>query len=113
MHKGITAFIVPFDIDGLQLGRKEMKMGIKGSSTCDLILDNVRIHKDNILGNIGDGFIIAMEQLQLARIGVAAQALGIAQAALDLAVDYANNRNLFGKQLIEMQLIKVKIIFYI
>lgn len=106
-HKGITAFLVPFDAPGLELGRKESKMGIKASSTCDLILEDVRVSKENVLGVVGDGFKIAMGQLQAARIGVASQALGIAQSALDLAVTYANNRVVFGKPLIEMQMVKV------
>ena len=82
-------------------------MGIRASSTCDIILKNVRVSKDNILGNIGEGFIIAMEQLQLARVGVAAQALGIAQASLELSLSYSKQRYIFGKPLFDMQLIKV------
>lgn len=92
---------------GLKIGRREDKMGIKASSTCDVILEDVRVNKKNVIGKIGEGFFIAMAQLQLARIGVAAQALGIAQASLDLAVTYATERHLFGKQLIDMQLVKV------
>lgn len=84
-------------------------MGIKGTSTCDIILRDHRVHSSNLIGKIGEGFHIAMNQLQLARIGVSSQALGIAQASLDLAVSYANTRNLFGKQMIELQLVKSKI----
>lgn len=102
------AFVVPFNEKGLSLGRREDKMGIRASSTCDVTLDDVRVSNKNRLGDIGEGFVIAMEQLQLARIGVAAQALGIAQASLDLAVSYAIDRSLFGKQLLDMQLVKVR-----
>lgn len=84
-------------------------MGIRGTSTCNIILQDCRVHKSNVIGSIGEGFHIAMAQLQLARIGVSSQALGIAQATLDLSVSYANNRHLFGKQMIELQLVKSKI----
>lgn len=93
----------------MSLGPKDDKMGIRGTSTCNIILQDYRVHKSNVLGSIGEGFQIAMTQLQLARIGVSSQALGIAQASLDLAVSYANNRHLFGKQMIELQLVKSKI----
>lgn len=86
-------------------------MGIRASSTCDIILDNVKVSRHNVIGELGEGFTIAMAQLQSARIGVAAQALGIAQAALDLAVDYAHNRYVFGKHLSDMQLVKVCVLF--
>lgn len=109
-HKGITAFIVPFNVPGLSIGRKEDKMGIKATSTCSLVLQDVRIPKENVIGNIGEGFSIAMKQLQLARIGVAAQAIGIGQAALDLAVTYAKTRNMFGGKLSDMQLTKVEVV---
>lgn len=98
---------MPISSAGVSLGRRDEKMGIKASSTCDIILNDVRVPRNNVIGNIGEGFSIAMAQLQLARIGVAAQALGIGQAALDLAVNYANQRNMFGKQLIDLQLVKV------
>lgn len=102
-----AAFIVPFDLAGVTRGRREEKMGIRASSTCDISLSNVRVSGKHVVGELGEGFSIAMAQLQEARIGVAAQALGIAQAALDLAVDYAHKRILFGKQLSDMQLVKV------
>lgn len=106
-HKGVTAFIVPFDAMGVSRGHREEKMGIRASSTCDIRLRNVRVPSRQMIGELGEGFSIAMEQLQEARIGVAAQALGISQAALDLAVDYSHKRILFGKQQSEMQLVKV------
>uniref|UniRef100_A0A1B0D3H5 Acyl-CoA oxidase/dehydrogenase middle domain-containing protein n=1 Tax=Phlebotomus papatasi TaxID=29031 RepID=A0A1B0D3H5_PHLPP len=74
-HAGIAAFIVPLDTPGVSVGRNEEKMGIRGTSTCTLVLDNVQVPEENILGEIGEGFRIAMEQLDLARIGIASQAL--------------------------------------
>lgn len=107
-HKGITAFIIPFDTPGVMLGRKEEKLGIRATSMCDIVLQDVRVPKKYVLGKVGEGFDIAMHQLQIGRIGVAAQATGIAQAALDLAVTYALKRELFGKHLTEFQLIRVR-----
>lgn len=106
-HKGITAFIVPFDTTGVSRGKREEKMGIRASSTCDIHLRNVRVSSKQMVGEMGEGFSIAMAQLQEARIGVAALALGIAQAALDLAVDYSHKRILFGNPQSELQLVKV------
>lgn len=91
------------------LGRKEDKLGVRASSTCDIILQDVRVPKENILGEIGQGFSLAMKQLQLGRIGVASQALGIAQASLDLAVKHACDRKIFGQNLIDIQLVKVSL----
>lgn len=104
------AFLVPLsNTPGVSLGPNEDKLGIRGSSTCSIILQDCRVPKQNVLGHIGEGFRIAMAQLQLARIGVSSQALGIAQAALDLSVSYATERQLFGKQMVELQLVKSKI----
>lgn len=104
------AFIIPLtNWPGVSLGPADDKMGIKGASTCSIILRDCRVSKDNLIGNIGEGFPIAMAQLQLARIGVASQALGIAQASLNLSVSYASARQLFGKQMIDLQLVKSKI----
>lgn len=106
----LKAFIIPLiDTPGVSLGPKDDKMGIRGTSTCSIILQDCRVHKDNVIGKIGEGFQIAMAQLQLARIGVSSQALGIAQASLDLSVSYANSRHIFGKQMIDLQLVKSKI----
>ena len=91
-HKGISAFVVPMDADGFSLGAKEDKLGIRASSTSNLIMDNVRIPKENILGKKGDGFKIAMQTLDGGRIGVAGQALGIASASIDCAVKYSLER---------------------
>ncbi|VVC90488.1 unnamed protein product [Leptidea sinapis] len=108
-HKGISAFIVPKPIKGLDLGKKEDKLGIRGSSTCSLIFEDCEIPKENILGEPGLGFKIAMITLDAGRIGIAAQALGIAQAALDVAVDYASKRMAFGKPITKLQSIQNKL----
>jgi len=85
------------DTEGFSLGNKEKKLGIKATSTYNLILENVRIPKENLLGNLGDGFKIAMKTLDAGRIGIAGQALGIAQASYDCAIDYAHDRKAFDK----------------
>lgn len=107
-QRGITAFLVDMEAPGVRLSPKEEKLGIRATSTSDIILDGVRVPRNNVLGEIGDGFKIAMNQMQLGRVGVASQALGIAQAALDLAVQYACERKTFGYPLIDKQLVKVK-----
>lgn len=104
---GITGFIVPIPTPGLSLGKKEDKLGIRASSTCNLILEDVRVPKENLLGNEGGGFRIAMEQLDKARVGIAAQALGIGQAALEVAVAYAKERKVLGKPINQLQAVKV------
>ncbi|XP_064620971.1 short-chain specific acyl-CoA dehydrogenase, mitochondrial-like [Lineus longissimus] len=108
-HKGISAFLVPKPTEGLSLGKKEDKLGIKGSSTCYLIFEDCRIPKENILGEPGFGFKIAMQTLDCGRIGIAAQALGIAQAAFDCAIDYSTKRTSFGAPISKMQSIQFKL----
>uniref|UniRef100_A0A4W3HQT2 short-chain acyl-CoA dehydrogenase n=1 Tax=Callorhinchus milii TaxID=7868 RepID=A0A4W3HQT2_CALMI len=108
-HKGISAFLVPMPTPGLSLGKKEDKLGIRASSTANLIFDDCRIPKENILGNPGLGFKIAMQTLDSGRLGVASQALGISQAALDCAVDYAQKRMAFGSPIIQLQAIQVNV----
>uniref|UniRef100_A0A673ADG8 Short-chain specific acyl-CoA dehydrogenase, mitochondrial n=1 Tax=Sphaeramia orbicularis TaxID=375764 RepID=A0A673ADG8_9TELE len=95
-HKGISAFLVPMPHPGLSLGKKEDKLGIRASSTANIILEDCRIPLGNMLGPRGAGFKIAMQTLDSGRIGIASQALGIAQASLDCAADYAQKRNAFG-----------------
>lgn len=109
-HKGISAFLVPLNATGIELGVREEKLGIRASSTCDIILNDVQVPKSNIIGSPGFGFEIAMRQLQLGRIGVAAQAIGIARAAYELAVEYACKRTVFGRKLADKQLVKVRYI---
>lgn len=106
-QRGITAFLVDLRSPGVRLSPKEEKLGIRATSTSDIILEGVRVPRSNVIGKIGEGFKMAMSQMQLGRIGVAAQALGIGQAALDLAVDYACERKTFGYPLIDKQLVKV------
>lgn len=108
-HKGISAFIVPRNTPGFSLGKKEDKLGIRGSSTAQLIFEDCEVPKDNVLGELGLGFKIAMQTLDAGRIGIASQALGIAQASLECAVDYANKRVAFGKPISKLQAIQTKI----
>ncbi len=101
--KGISAFIVEASTPGFSIGKKELKMGIRGSATAELIFTNVRIPKSNLLGNVGEGFKIAMMTLDGGRIGIASQALGIAQGALDETVKYTKERKQFGKAIAKFQ----------
>ncbi|GGJ83116.1 acyl-CoA dehydrogenase [Lentibacillus kapialis] len=108
-HKGISAFIVEKDTDGFTTGKKEKKLGIRSSPTTELIFENCRVPKENLLGAEGEGFKIAMTTLDGGRNGIAAQALGIAQGALDAAVDYAKEREQFGKPIASNQGISFKL----
>lgn len=101
--KGISAFIVERDFPGFSVGKKEKKMGIRGSATCELIMENCIVPKENLLGEEGKGFAIAMKTLDGGRIGIASQALGIAQGALDETVKYVKERKQFGKPLSKFQ----------
>ena len=102
-HKGTTAFIVESDFPGFSVGKKEKKMGIRSSPTTEIIFEDCRVPKENILGEVGEGFKIAMMTLDGGRNGIAAQAVGIAQGALDAAVDYAKERVQFGKPIAQQQ----------
>jgi alkylation response protein AidB-like acyl-CoA dehydrogenase len=108
-YKGITAFIVEKDMPGFSIGKKEVKLGIRASSTCEVILDNVKVPKENVIGEIGKGYKIAIETLNEGRIGIAAQMLGLAEGALEGAVTYARQREQFGKQLREFQGIQMQL----
>lgn len=101
--KGISAFIVEAGTPGLSIGKHENKMGIRGSLTCELIIDNLRIPKENLLGKEGEGLKIALSTLDSARVGAGAQAVGIAQAAYETALAYAKERKQFGKPIMEFQ----------
>ncbi len=109
-HKGVTAFIVEKNMSGVSFGKLEDKLGIRASATCQVILDNVQVPKENILGNVGDGFKIAMMTLDSGRIGIAAQGLGIAQASYDLASSYAKTREAFGKKIITFQALQFMLV---
>ena len=102
-NKGISAFIVEAGTPGFEIGKKELKMGIRGSATTELIFTNCRIPKANLLGKVGNGFAIAMKTLDGGRIGIAAQALGIAQGAMDETVKYTKERKQFGKAIGKFQ----------
>ncbi|MBQ8206824.1 MAG: acyl-CoA dehydrogenase [Bacilli bacterium] len=101
--KGITAFIVESDFEGFKVGKKEEKMGIRGSSTCELIFTNCFVPESNVLGKIGEGFKIAMKTLDGGRIGIAAQALGIAEGALEETVAYVKERKQFNRPISAFQ----------
>lgn len=101
--RGISAFIVEKDYKGFKIGKKESKMGIRASATTELIFENCRIPKENLLGKEGAGFKIAMTTLDGGRIGIAAQALGIAQGALDETVKYVKERQQFGRPIAKFQ----------
>ena len=102
-HKGISAFLIEQDTPGLTVGPLEDKMGLRASDTADLIFEDCRIPAENRLGNEGDGFLIAMTGLDGGRIGIAAQSLGVAQAAFDAAVQYARQREQFGRTISKFQ----------
>jgi len=107
--KGISSFIVERNTPGFSIGKIEKKMGIRGSSTAELVFQNMRVHKDNMLGKDGKGFSIAMQTLDGGRIGIASQALGIAQGALDETIKYIMQREQFGKSLSKFQAIQFDI----
>ncbi len=102
-YKGITAFLIERDFPGLTIGHKEDKLGIRASSTCELILDNCRVPKANIIGEVGKGYKVAIETLNQGRIGIGAQMTGLAAGALDHALGYAQQRKQFGKPISEFQ----------
>ncbi len=102
-NRGITAFIVEKGMPGFSIGKKEHKMGIRGSATAELVFENVRVPAANMLGQLNGGFKIAMQTLDGGRIGIAAQALGIAQGALDLTKKYIKERIQFGKPISAQQ----------
>ena len=96
-YKGITAFLVEKDFPGFSVGKKEDKLGIRASSTCELILEDCRVPKENVLGEPGKGYKIAIETLNEGRIGIGAQMLGLARGAWEFAAKYAQERKQFGK----------------
>jgi alkylation response protein AidB-like acyl-CoA dehydrogenase len=106
---GITAFVVEADRPGFSVGKLEHKLGIRGSPTGQPIFDGVRVPEENVVGQVGDGFKVAMATLDRSRLGVAAQALGIAQGATNYAVAYARERKQFGKPIASFQAIQFKL----
>ncbi|HEX7838923.1 MAG TPA: acyl-CoA dehydrogenase family protein, partial [Kofleriaceae bacterium] len=101
--RGITAFVVPGDAPGITVARLEDKLGLRGTSTAQLVFDGVSVGDDAVLGHVGGGFALAMVALDGGRIGIAAQAVGIARGALDAALRYARERRTFGQPIIEHQ----------
>ncbi|HZS09269.1 MAG TPA: acyl-CoA dehydrogenase [Blastocatellia bacterium] len=102
-YKGITAFVVEKDFPGFTVGRKEDKLGIRASSTCELLFDGCRVPKENILGEVGKGYKIAIETLNEGRIGIGAQMVGLAQGAFECALAYTKERKQFGQMISEFQ----------
>jgi butyryl-CoA dehydrogenase/short/branched chain acyl-CoA dehydrogenase len=102
-YRGITAFLIERDFPGFQVGKKEDKLGLRASSTCELILDNCAVPKANVLGEVGKGYKIAIETLNEGRIAIGSQMIGLARGALDHAIAYAKQRKQFGKTIGEFQ----------
>jgi butyryl-CoA dehydrogenase/short/branched chain acyl-CoA dehydrogenase len=108
-YKGITAFLVEKGDPGFSLGKRESKLGIRASSTCEILFENCRIPADRVFGPVGKGYKIAIETLNEGRIGIGAQMLGVGQAALDAALAYAKERVQFGKPLAEFQAMRFQL----
>ena len=102
-HRGITAFMVDRNTPGFSVGKKEDKLGIRASSTCELILEDCRVPRSSVLGEVGKGYKVAIETLNEGRIGIGAQMLGVAQGALEHALGYAKERRQFGKPIADFQ----------
>jgi alkylation response protein AidB-like acyl-CoA dehydrogenase len=108
-HRGITAFIVERGVSGFAVGRKEDKLGLRASSTCELLLDGCRVSRHNVVGSIGKGYKVAMETLNEGRIGIGAQMIGLADGALGHTVAYVKERHQFGKAIAEFQGVQFQI----
>jgi short/branched chain acyl-CoA dehydrogenase len=108
-YKGITAFLVERGFEGFTVGKKEDKLGIRASSTCELIFTDCKVPKENILGEVGKGYKTAIETLNEGRIGIGAQMVGLAQGALDLGIKYAQGREQFGKPIAKFQAIQFQL----
>jgi alkylation response protein AidB-like acyl-CoA dehydrogenase len=108
-YRGITAFVVERGMPGFTVGKKEDKLGIRASSTCELILEDCRVPKANILGEVGKGYKVAIETLNEGRIGIGAQMVGLAKGALDATINYTKERKQFGKAIAEFQAVQHQI----
>ena len=108
-YRGITAFLVERDMEGFTVGKKEDKLGIRASSTCELILDGVRVPAANVLGPVGKGYKVAIETLNEGRIGIGAQMVGLARGALQAGLKYAQEREQFGKPIARFQAIQMQL----
>lgn len=102
-YKGITAFIVEKDFEGFSVSKKENKLGIRASSTCEILLEDCKVPRENVLGEVGKGYKVAMETLNEGRIGIGAQMVGIAQGALDATLEYTQEREQFGRSISDFQ----------
>jgi alkylation response protein AidB-like acyl-CoA dehydrogenase len=108
-YKGITAFLVDRDLPGFSVGKKENKLGIRASSTCELSFEDVKVGKDRVLGEVGKGYKVAIETLNEGRIGIAAQMVGLATGALEQALAYTKEREQFGQHLFDFQVIQIRL----
>ncbi|HEY2934891.1 MAG TPA: acyl-CoA dehydrogenase [Acidobacteriota bacterium] len=108
-YKGITAFLVERDAPGFTVGKKEDKLGIRASSTCELLLEHCRIPKENLLGEVGKGYKVSIETLNEGRIGIGAQMIGLSRGALEAAVAYATEREQFGQSIAKFQAIRFQL----
>ena len=108
-YRGITAFLVERGVSGFTVGKKEDKLGIRASSTCELLFDDCRVPRANVLGEVGKGYKVAIETLNEGRIGIGAQMIGLAQGALDHAIAYTRERKQFGKAIAEFQAVQHQI----
>ena len=108
-YRGITAFIVEHGFAGFTVGKKEDKLGIRASSTCELLLEDCRVPRGNVLGEVGKGYKVAIETLNEGRIGIGAQMIGLAQGALDHAIKYTKERKQFGKAIADFQGVQFEI----
>ena len=108
-YRGITAFLVERDFPGFTVGKKENKLGIRASSTCELILEDCAVKKENVLGEVGKGYKIAIETLNEGRIGIGAQMVGVAQGALECGINYTRERHQFGKSIGSFQGVQFQI----
>jgi alkylation response protein AidB-like acyl-CoA dehydrogenase len=108
-YKGITGFVIERDFPGFSVGKKEDKLGIRASSTCELILDDVRVPRANVVGEVGQGYKVAIETLDEGRIGIGAQMLGLAQGAFEAALAYSKERKQFGRSISEFQAIQFQL----
>jgi alkylation response protein AidB-like acyl-CoA dehydrogenase len=108
-YKGITGFVVERDFPGFSIGKKEDKLGIRASSTCELILENVRVPRANVVGDAGQGYKVAIETLNEGRIGIGAQMIGLAQGAFEAALSYAQERRQFGRAISDFQAVQFQL----
>ena len=108
-YKGITAFIVERSFKGFSVGKKEDKLGIRASSTTELLLDHVEVPAENVLGEVGKGYKVSIETLNEGRIGIGAQMIGVSQGALDAALKYVKERKQFGKPIADFQAVQFQL----